>query len=129
MPSSHFRSMNRISFYFLTLLLGLSCAISVMGTASNGSGSSLPRVVEGKVVRLTLDAKGELKLNGKAVKLKDLKNELLKISRKPEELDIIVSADDNCPAVHLTEVLDSLKDAGVSKISLEDFLVRERKNP
>lgn len=121
--------MNRNSLYFLALLFGFSCVINVMGTGSNCSGPSLPKVGEGKVIRLALDAKGGLKFNGKAVDLKDLKKQLLNGSRKPENLEILLSANDDCPEAHLMELLGALADAGVSKITLEGFDVPERKNP
>ena len=72
-----------------------------------------------EALKVTLDAKRELAVNGTPIKLEDLKARLARTVQTQPELHVTLGADKTLPYGEVVAVIDAVRGAGVKKLGLE----------
>jgi biopolymer transport protein ExbD len=81
--------------------------------------SSTVKVDKKLIISVTIDGRGQIFLDKKAVALKELAEKLRGYTRENPIPGVLLFADKNLPYQQLFAVIDQIKTAGISRISLQ----------
>lgn len=81
--------------------------------------SSSVKVDKKLIISVTIDGRGQIFLDKKAVALKELAEKLRGSTRENPIPGVLLFADKNLPYQQLFAVIDQIKTAGISRISLQ----------
>jgi len=81
--------------------------------------SSTAKVEKNLIISVSIDAHGVVFLDKRKIRLEDLTQELIRKAKKENETGILLFAHRNLPYQKLFRVLDQIKMAGLSRISLQ----------
>ena len=115
---------NIIPFVDIILVILIIFMVTVPFIIKTGFSLDLPKASSaGKIskskVNVTIHSDGQVLLNGKAFDLEQIKEQLSENNiKKPEETQVIISADKNVLHGKLISVINALKSVGVSKVAI-----------
>jgi biopolymer transport protein ExbD len=106
---------HRLDTSLSVLLVGLMIAMSL-----NSASGSWPDAAQAKLhsdTHVSVDRDGQLKLEGRAISMDELPR-LLKVINADGSAVVILGSDKDVSSVKLTEVVDTIKFAGVNALTV-----------
>ena len=94
--------------------------LPIQGQESKSS-ASVARSSDTEILRLSLFRDGNIGLNGKAVSLSRLEQDVSGRSAPPREIRVFVAVEDGVPVQTTLDFLDQLKALGLSDMTLRDL--------
>ena len=111
-----------IDIVFLLLVFFIYAMLSMAvhrGLPVNLPSSSTARIDKGPVLSVTVRADGNIFLDKERISLEDLGKSLRKRARYEKETGVLLFADRSLPYQRLFRVLDKIRMAGLTRISLQ----------
>ena len=111
-----------IDIVFLLLVFFIYAMLSMAvhrGLPVNLPSSKTVKIHKDLTLSVTIRSDGTVYLNKERLSLKDLEESLRKMTRDRKETGILLFADRNLPYQKLFRVLDQIRTAGLTRISLQ----------